>query len=46
MGNDTNINNKNTVIGPSVCCQWTMDDVIGAGYDRFLDRLAYISAEQ
>ncbi|GJJ14346.1 hypothetical protein Clacol_008610 [Clathrus columnatus] len=46
MGNDTGIRNKNAIVGPSVCCNWQMDDVIAAGYDQFLDNLAYISAEQ
>lgn len=45
MGNDTGITNKKSVIGPSVCCKWSLDDVIGAGYSKFLDVMAYISAE-
>lgn len=44
--NDSNIKNKSNIIGPSVCCNWTPEQVFDAGFlDQFGNDLAYIAVE-
>ncbi|KAF8529719.1 glycoside hydrolase family 79 protein [Hysterangium stoloniferum] len=42
---DTNIKNKTNLIGPSLCCFWTPEQVFDAGFLNFADSLAYLAVE-
>ncbi|KAF8591731.1 glycoside hydrolase family 79 protein [Ramaria rubella] len=45
--NDTNVQNKTNLVGPSVCCNWTPEQVFDAGYlTDYVNDLAYLAVEQ
>jgi hypothetical protein len=45
--NDGNIQNKTNLIGPSVCCNWTPEQVFDAGFlTDYVNDLAFIAVEQ
>jgi hypothetical protein len=45
--NDANVQNKTNLIGPSVCCNWTPEQVFDAGFlTNYVNDLAYIAVEQ
>jgi hypothetical protein len=41
------VGRKDTLVGPSVCCNWAIDDILSAGYlQEFGQGLAQVSVQQ
>lgn len=47
LGNAQSVQRKQTLVGPSICCNWQIGDVLSAGYlSQFGQDLAQVSVQQ